>query len=82
MGNEDAMDSRLFLQFLVLIYVSEIRKVTRGNEKLKNLTVRDVMEQMETLSRIKFSKRYGQVYTETTPLQRDIMLAFGVSLPA
>jgi len=40
------------------------------------------MEQMETLSRIKFSKRYGQVYTETTPLQRDIMLAFGVSLPA
>ena len=76
------MDSRLFLQFLALIYVSEIRKVTRGNEKLKNLTVRDVMEQMETLTRVKFSKRYGQVYTETTPLQRDIMLAFDVSLPA
>lgn len=79
--SSESMDSRLFLQFLALIYVSEIRKVTRGNEKLKKLTVRDVMEQMETLARIKFSKRYGQVYTETTPLQRDIMQAFDVSLP-
>lgn len=76
------MDTRLFLQFLALIYVSEIRNVTRANEKLKRLTVRDVMEQMETLTRIKFSKRYGQIYTETTPLQRDIMQAFDVSLPA
>jgi len=80
--NSSAMDSRLFLQFLALIYVSEIRKVIRNNKKLKNLTVRDVMEQMETLTRIKYSKHYGQVYTETTPLQRDIMQAFDIILPA
>lgn len=79
--NSSAMDSRLFLQFLALIYVSEIRKVLKKNKKLKNLTVRDVMEQMETLTRIKYSRHYGQVYTETTPVQRDIMQVFGIALP-
>lgn len=76
-----AMDSRLFLQFLALIYASDIRLTTKRSDKLKNLTVREVMEQMETLSRIKYSNRYGQVYTETTPLQRQIMEAFGITLP-
>jgi hypothetical protein len=40
------------------------------------------MEEMETLVRIKYSKRYGEVYTETTPIQRRIMDVFGVELPA
>lgn len=80
--NSAAMDSRLFLQFLALIYASDIRETCRNNDKLKYLTVREVMEQMETLASIKYSNRYGQVLTETTPLQRDIMKAFGVTLPS
>ncbi|PIE89797.1 MAG: hypothetical protein CR997_09585 [Acidobacteria bacterium] len=75
------MDSRLFLQFIALIFVSVIRKTTKGCQTLKNLSVCDVMEQMETLTRIKLSNRYGEVHTETSPLQRRIHDAFNISLP-
>lgn len=76
-----AMDGRLFLQFLALVYVSSIRAAARGDEKLRHLTVREIMEEMETLVRIKYSNRYGEVFTETTPIQRRIMDVFGVELP-
>ena len=76
-----AMDSRLFLQFLALILISKIRTTIQADSKLKNLTVREVMETLETFSKITFSGRYGQLYTETTPLQRQIMKAFNVTLP-
>ncbi|MEW8119928.1 MAG: hypothetical protein AB2792_22430, partial [Candidatus Thiodiazotropha sp.] len=68
-----AMDGRLFLQFLALIYVSSIRTRIIGNEKLKNFTAAKVMEEMETLVRVKYSNRYGQGFTETTPAQRRIL---------
>jgi len=40
--------------------------------------VRELMEEMETLVRIKYSNRYGEVFTEPTPVQRRIMDVFGV----
>lgn len=80
--NSAAMDSRIFIQFLALIYVSAIRDTTRNNDKLKYLTVREVMEEMETLTQITYSNRYGQVFTETTPRQREIMNTFDIKLPA
>ena len=75
-----AMDTRLFLQFLALIYVSEIRQITKVNETLKYLSVRDVMEQMETLSEVKYSGKRKGLLTETSPLQRQILEAFEVTL--
>lgn len=77
-----AMDARIFLQFLALIYISQIRSTIQADKALRNLTVREVMEDMETLVQIKYSHRYGQLYTETSPVQRNIMAAFGVTLPA
>ncbi len=77
-----AMDSRLFLQFLALILICRIRNTTREDKILRNLTVREVMEEMETLSKITYSNRYGQLYTETSPIQRNIMAAFKLAIPA
>ena len=76
-----AMDARLFLQFLALIYICQIRNVIQEDKILRNLTVREVMEDMETLVQIRYSHRYGQLYTETNPIQRKIMEAFGVVIP-
>ena len=76
-----AMDSRIFIQFLALILVCHIRNISKDDKTLKNLTVREIMEQMETLVRIKFSGRYGQLHTETTPIQRRIIEVFGITLP-
>ena len=75
-----AMDGRLFLQFLALIYTSSIRTKIQTDEKLKYMTVREAMEEMETLTKIKYSNRYGQVFTETTKTQRRIMEVFDVQL--
>ena len=76
-----AMDSRLFLQFLALIYISSIRKTAQADDKLKNLTAREVMEKMETYTKITYSNHYGQIFTETTPLQRHILAVFGAKTP-
>lgn len=75
-----AMDSRLFLQFLSLILICRIRNTIQEDKILKNLTVREVMEEMETLVKITYSGRYGQVYTENSPIQRKIMEAFAITL--
>jgi len=76
-----AMDSRIFLQFLALILICRIRNTTQADRILRNLTVREVMEDMETLVRITYSGRYGQLHTETSPIQRKIMEVFGLTLP-
>jgi transposase len=75
-----AMDSRLFLQFIALIYISSIRNIIKNDKKLKYLTTREVMEEMETLTKITYSNRYGHILTETTPLQRHIIDVFGIQL--
>lgn len=80
--SSQSMDSRLFLQFIALIYVSSIRNTIQKDDKLKYMTVREVMEEMETLARIKYSNRYGQVYTETNPRQRQILRVFDIGVPA
>ncbi|MDY6823041.1 MAG: hypothetical protein SWH68_04470, partial [Thermodesulfobacteriota bacterium] len=65
-----------------LIYVSAIRTEIQKDEKLKYFTVRKVMEEMESLVKVKYSNRYGQVFTETTRIQRRIMDIFGIELPS
>ncbi len=82
MHSSAAMDARLFLQFLALIYISKIRNVLQADKMLRGLTVREVMGDMETLVQIRYSHDYGQLYTATSPVQRKIMKAFGVSIQA
>ena len=77
-----AMDSRIFIQFLALILICRIRIISKKDKILKNLTVREMIEHMETLVKIKFSGRYGQLYTETYPIQRKIMEVFELTIPA
>jgi transposase len=79
-----AMDSRLFIQFLALIFICKIRSIlqVQTDSAIKWLTVRETMEAMEPLVKLTFSARYGQVFSELNPLQHKIMLAFGLSLPS
>ncbi|MDR0764292.1 MAG: IS1634 family transposase [Synergistaceae bacterium] len=76
-----AMDSRFFLQFLSLIFICYIRNTLRKHDDLKNFTVREAMELLEPIVRIKYSGRHGQLYTEMGPKQRNIMAVFNVPLP-
>lgn len=73
-----AMDSRIFLQFLALILLSQIRNVARGSETIKSLGTRKIMEHLESIIKITYAGRYGSVISETSPLQREILSAFGI----
>ena len=75
-----AMDSRLFLQFVALILLSQVRRTKNAHRQLKRLTIREIMDALETIVEVRYSGRYGKVVTETGPLQRDILDAFGVSV--
>lgn len=77
--SSQAMDSRLFLQFLSLILLSGIRMIAKQNPTLKRMGVRQVLEQMESLVEVRYSGRYGSIVTEADPLQRDIIAAFSIA---
>ena len=76
-----AMDSRIFLQFLALILVCRLRDRSKADKVLKNLTFREIMEHMETLVKIKFEGRYGQLYSEISTVQRKVIEVFDLALP-
>jgi len=75
------MDSRIFLQFLALIYINEIRTTMQADKILKNLTVRELMEVLEPLTRITYSHRYGRLHSEMNKEQRHVFEVFGLQLP-
>ena len=52
-----ALDSRLFRQLLVLILICRIRNTIQKDAVLRNLTVREEMEDIETLVRMSYSGR-------------------------
>jgi transposase len=74
--SSQAMDARLFIQFIALIILSRVRSIKNQDRTLRNLSVREIMEAMETISEIRFSGRYGKATTETGPIQRRILEAF------
>ena len=79
--DSNAMDSRMFLQFLALIFICRMRNTIRNDKELKNFTVRETMEFMETVIQIKYSGHYGQFYTEIGPKERKILDSFGIPIP-
>jgi len=77
-----AMDGRLFVQFVALILTSAIRRSMRDKKLLEHYTVRELLEEMETLTKIRYSGKYGSIHSEITKPQRDIMKELGFALPA
>jgi hypothetical protein len=76
--SSDAMDSRLFIQFLALTLISSIRMVAKKSTDLRYMTVREIMEAMESIVRITYSRRYGCAISEIGPLQKKIIASFGL----
>jgi len=68
------------VQFIALIVLSAVRKTKRQHDKLRHLTIREIMAAMEAITEVRFSGRYGSIITESDPIQRDIMNAFGVTI--
>lgn len=68
-----ATDGRLLVQFVALILMSALRKEMRKSTLIKNYTVRELLKEMQTLTKITYSGRYGHVLTELTKPQQEIL---------
>jgi transposase len=77
--SSQAMDARLFIQFIALILLSKVRQIKNRHSQLKHLTVREIMEYMETIVEVNTSNKRTAIITEAGPLQRTIMEHFGAS---
>jgi transposase len=81
MHSSATADGRLFVQFIALIYVSAIRKEMRKSVLIERYTVRELLEEMETLVKVKYSGKYGYILTEVTKPQREILENLAIELP-
>ena len=81
MHSSSTVDGRLFVQFIALIYISALRKEMRKSDLIERYTVRELLQEMETLTKIKYSGKYGQILTEITKPQREILKCLNIELP-
>jgi transposase len=81
MHSAAAVDGRLFVQFIALVYVSALRREMRRSGLIERYTVRELLQEMETLTKVKYSGKYGHILTEVTKSQREILKSLNISLP-
>lgn len=81
MHSSATVDGRLFVQFIALIYMSALRKEMRESGLIKRYTVRELLQEMETLTKVKYSGKYGHILTEVTKSQREILQGLKIELP-
>ena|ERR1700677_1879880 len=80
MHTSNTVAGRLFVQFIAVICVSALRQQMRASGLIKKYTVRELLEEMETLMKIKYVGKYGHILTETTKAQRDILKNLNIDL--
>ena len=79
-----SMEGRLFIQFIALILLTEIRKVIKekGSSFAKYCTnPRGLFKRVFSFSRISFKGKYKDIYSVPTKAQRLIFEAFGIDIP-
>jgi len=81
MHSSATVDGKLFVQFISLIYMSALRKEMRKSGLIKQYTVRELLEEMNTLTKVKYSGKYGHILTEVTKPQREILKSLNIVLP-
>ena len=81
MHSSSTVDGRLFVQFIALIYVSALRREMRKSNLIERYTVSELLQEMNTLTKVKYSGKYGHILTEVTKPQREILKSMNIALP-
>ena len=81
MHSSATVDGRLFAQFIALIYISALRREMRKSTLIERYTVRELLQEMNTLTKVKYSGKYGHILTEMTKPQREILEGLRIPLP-
>ena len=81
MHSSATVDGRIFVQFIALIYMSALRREMRKSVLIERYTVRELLQEMDTLTKVKYSGKYGHILTEMTKPQREILRTLNIVLP-
>ena len=79
MHSSRTTDGRLFVQFIALIYMSALRREMRKSDLIKHYNIRELLKEMEPLTKITYAGRYGYILTERTKTQKEIMKLLGMA---
>ncbi len=63
------MDGQLFIQFIVLIYLSALRKKMRDTGLIEKYTVWDLLLEWKALTQVCYCSKYEPIFTEITKPQ-------------
>jgi transposase len=72
------MASRFFIQFIALILHSQIQRVAREHGLSNRYSPRLLLDEMESLTRIRYNGRYKAITSEVSKSQREVLEAFGL----
>ncbi len=53
----------------------------RKSTLIERYTVRELLQEMDTLTKVKYSGKYGHILTEITKPQREILKDLNIALP-
>ncbi len=81
MHTSKTVHGRLFVQFIALIYMSALRKKLREAKLAKQFTVRELLREMDTITKITYSGKYRGIITELTKSQNKILDALKITIP-
>lgn len=76
--SSQAMEAKLFMQFIALIYTSALRKTMKDTGLIKKYTVREILQNLANITKVIYSGRYGYIITEISKSQREILEALKI----
>jgi transposase len=77
---KNAMQGRLFVQFIALVILTEFKKAVKAHNKelVKYGNYRSVLKRVASFSQVKFSGKYKDLCSAPTKGQEDVFNAFGI----
>ena len=73
--------SEAFVQCIALILMSELRRAMRESKLKVGDTVRELLLEMDPLTKINYEGKYGVILTKVTRPQREILHLLKIELP-
>jgi len=73
--------SKLFVEFVALIYLSYIKKKMQDTGLFENWTLQGLLDELDTIERFE-SPEHGRLIGEVTKKQKDIYTKLGMKSPS
>ncbi|MCX6994806.1 MAG: hypothetical protein NTY13_03140 [Chlamydiae bacterium] len=81
MHSSATVDGRLFAQFIALIYIGALLREMRKTTLIERYIVREHLLEMNILTKVKYSGKYGHILTEVAKPQDEILKELNIALP-